>query len=100
VKTLYFQSTPEVKRYYILRIMARQSMITDLKTQPKFDIAINDIKMTTYKADFSYFDSKGRYIVEDVKPKTKFGITEVCKLKMKLVEAIYRIKITIVYGSR
>lgn len=95
-KPLYFQSTDEAKRYGVLKTLERVGQIKDLKTQPVYPIIVNGRKCSAYKADFIYTDKNGAKIIEDVKPNTKFGITDVFKLKRKLVEAIYGITITLV----
>lgn len=84
-----FPSTKEGKRYTVLKLLQHAGDITDLKLQPSFPIVVGGVKVCTYKADFSYYDRFGGFIVEDVK-----GVrTPVYNLKKKLVLAIYGISI-------
>lgn len=78
-------------RYSQLKIIENNGYITKLELQPRFLIHVNGIKICTYVADFSYLDKESNMtIIEDVK-----GVkTPVYKIKKKLVEAIYGIKIT------
>lgn len=92
VKTLVdgivFASKKEAMRYLELKFLARAGEITDLELQPAFPIKIAGQKICVYKADFSY-QQCGERVVEDVK-----GVkTPVYRLKKKLVEAYYNIKI-------
>jgi len=84
-----FASTKEGTRYQELKLLFRAREISELQLQPKFGININGQQICWYTADFRYF-SHGKEIVEDVK-----GVrTPVYKLKKRLVEAVYGIKIT------
>ncbi|SHN42254.1 DUF1064 domain-containing protein [Chitinophaga sp. CF418] len=84
-----FASTKEGMRYTVLRLMQRCGEITDLKLQPSFALVVDGYKIATYRADFSYYDMGGNYIVEDVK-----GVrTPVYRLKKKLVHALHGIEI-------
>ena len=85
-----FASKKEAGRYCELKLLEKAGAISDLELQTKFPIILNNGKICTYKADFSYVQLLGsKRIVEDVK-----GFrTPVYKLKKKLVEALYKIKI-------
>lgn len=86
-----FDSKREAERYAELRIMVLSGEITNLEPQPSFLCFVNGKLICRYFADFSYF-IKGTddRVVEDVK-----GVkTPVYRLKKKLVEALYKIKIT------
>ena len=91
-----FDSKKESERYCELKLRARDknNPITGLELQPEFPCNITQpngmtIKVCTYRADFRYIEN-GKTIIEDVK-----GVkTPVYKLKKKLVEALYGIKIT------
>ena len=89
----YFPSTAEMQRFKTLRLEEHYGQIDGLNLQPAFPIRINGVLITTYKADFEYARN-GQRVVEDVK-----GLeTDVFKLKKKLVEAEYGIRLTIVKG--
>lgn len=93
----YFPSQAEVRRYRSLQLMQRAGQIYGLELQPKFDVVINGIKITQYRADFRYYTDEGKHVIEDVKGTTdEQYLTDVFKLKRKLVEAIFGVKITIV----
>lgn len=69
-----FDSIKENKRYNDLRLLERAKKITKLELQPVFTLQDDFIdrdgkkyKRITYRADFSYFNEQGEYIVEDVK---------------------------------
>lgn len=84
-----FDSIKESKRYLILKDMEDKGEISNLKLQHKFIIEIDGNKICTYIADFTYFDQKQIYIVEDVKGMK----TAVYNLKKKLMKAILNISI-------
>ena len=93
-----FDSKKESVRYIELKMLERGGVIRDLELQPRFDVTINGHRICYYKADFRYFDiEKGREVVEDVKPSGKFykktPAWAMYRLKKKLVEALYPIKI-------
>ena len=63
--------------------------IRDLQTPAMLPFKYDDKVMFKYYADFEYYEND-EYIVEDVK-----GVkTPVYKLKKKLIEAQYKIRIT------
>lgn len=101
VDNIVFDSKKEAARYEDLKLMVKSRDISDLELQPKFPVVINGKKICTYIADFRYSEpitaiwaneawtAGQRIVVEDAK-----GIkTPVYRLKKKLVEAIYGIKI-------
>ena len=92
-KTVYdgitFDSKKEAARYADLRLLEKAGDITFLHLQEKFPVIIGRDKICDYIADFYYMESGGRYVIEDCKGMR----TPVYKLKKRLVEAIYGIKI-------
>ena len=97
VDGIKFDSKAEARHYQTLKCLERAGEISDLELQPKFDFTIpgfnKDKKIFTYKADFSYY-KKGESLptIEDVK-----GFeTPVFRLKKKLIEALYPIKIELI----
>lgn len=88
-----FDSKLEAARYAELRLLQRSGRISNLICQPEFPITVNGFKIAVYIADFSYFDSEGRQIVEDVKSPCSKRIP-VYALKKKLVLAVLGITIT------
>jgi hypothetical protein len=90
VDGIRFASKKEAAHYGTLKILERAGKISDLQLQPRFKIFIESALICTYVADFQYFDiAANRTRVEDVKGMK----TDVYKIKKKLVEAIYSVKI-------
>lgn len=90
VDGIKFDSKKEAKRYGELILMQRSKQIYGLKTQVKYDIVINDVKVCRYIADFTYKCANADTItVEDCK-----GFrTSIYRLKKKLMKAVYGITI-------
>ena len=112
---IFFDSKKERDRYIILKNAENNGIISELKLQPSFTLvpaiyheeAVQlktkqktvrkcDQLPITYKADFSYIKD-GNLIVEDVKG-SEYMITEVFKIKEKLMFAIHGIKIKRVFS--
>jgi|TARA_Y100001973_G_C5163730_1_gene314916 hypothetical protein len=90
-----FDSKWEAERYGQLASMQMAGVVEDLRRQVKYDIIVNEQKICKYIADFVYTliheDGKKEKIVEDAK-----GVqTSDFKLKKKLMEAVFNIKIKI-----
>lgn len=84
-----FASKAEARRYVELKALQSVSGIYDLELQTPFILHVKGIKLGTYRADFVYFDSTGKRIVEDVK-----GFkTPLYNWKKKHVAAEYGIEI-------
>ena len=98
VDGIMFDSKKEAKRYSELKLLEKAGQIHNLELQPKFECIVKEKKICTYRADFSYFDKfqrgvlgqEGTMVVEDVKG----FITPVYRLKKKLVEVLFTVKIT------
>jgi hypothetical protein len=91
-----FDSKKEAERYGQLKLMERGGVVKDIRTQVRYRLAINGIKICDYIADFVYFDKFSRpgadpwkQIVED----TKGVRTPVYRLKKKLMLALHGIEI-------
>ena len=67
--------------------------IIDVKIQPRFDIIVNSVKIGFYKADFEITYANHQKVIIDVKGLKKGASYQLFRLKKKLVEAIYNIKI-------
>jgi hypothetical protein len=83
-----FDSRAEARHYSDLKLREMAGEITLLALQPRFELIVNDKKIGTYVADFSYTEN-GNRIVVDVKGMR----TPVYRLKKKLMYAIYGIEI-------
>lgn len=90
VDGIWFASTAEAKRYRELKLSERAGTITDLELQPRFPIVVSGIAVGEYRADFAYRAvPAAERVIEDVKGMR----TPVYRLKKRLVEALYGIKI-------
>jgi hypothetical protein len=93
VDNITFDSRAEAVRYCGLKVLFRAGKIHNLEIQPQFHFRLDGAKIFTYKADFAYFDGDQR-IIEDVK-----GVrTAVYRLKKKLIEAQFNVKICEIRG--
>jgi len=81
----YFMSEKERNRAAELILLKQSGRISHLKFQPRYDLKVDGIKVTTYVADASYVRD-GKQIIEDTKPE-KF-IDPLSKLKINLFNAI------------
>lgn len=93
---LYFASHIEAKRYVELLLLQRHGKITRLRTQVVFPFKHNGVDIGSYRADFTYTDTNGEHITEDVKPKAFRD--DVYKLKAKMMAAFYGIIVKEVEG--
>lgn len=91
VDDIIFDSRKEANRYCELKMLVKEGSIVSLELQPAFDLLVSSGKSVgKYKADFKYYDcEKKSWIVEDVKGMK----TPVYRLKKKIVEAVYGIRI-------
>lgn len=91
-----FDSKKEARRYKELKYLEKLRMITDLKLQTVFELIPTQKRAdgkteraVSYRADFTYYDSDGNYVVEDVK-----GVrTAEYKIKRKLMLQVHGITI-------
>lgn len=100
IKTDYgtFDSMKEYKHFKVLMLKQEKGEIYDLQRQVKFELIpsqkINGKvveRAVTYNADFTYFDSDGKFHVEDTKsPITK---TRDYIIKRKLMLWVHEIQI-------
>lgn len=87
-----FDSIKEGERYSKLKLLVYSGKISELKTQEKIYIIINEKKIGFYKCDFTYLDYSGQKIVEDVKS-ISTSKNMYYRLKKKLIAALYGIEI-------
>lgn len=87
-----FDSLREAAHYQELKLLLRAGEISGLGVHPQYPIVINDQRICTVELDFFYTDKDGAEHVVDVK-----GLdTPVSRLKRKMVEAVYGIKVEVV----
>lgn len=83
-----FASLKEGRRYEQLKLLVRAGQISGLELQPRFPLVVNGLKVCTYVGDFSYQEAGAR-VIED----SKGVLTDVFKLKRKLMKAVHGIEI-------
>ena len=86
-----FASQKEADRYFWLKLMQQQGLISELTVHPRFEFFVKSRKIGHYTADFSYVEN-GQLVVEDVKggEATK---TEAYKLRKRLMAAVHGINV-------
>ena len=90
VDGIRFDSRKEAARYGQLKFLEKHGKIRNLHLQTRFELAVKGFHICSYVADFTYYNvGLDVSIVEDVK-----GFkTPIYKLKKKLVEALYGVKV-------
>jgi hypothetical protein len=94
VDGIFFHSKAESVRYLQLKAMQERGEIESLILQPSYECVVKNHKITTYRSDFKYcvIDDRGqttKTVIEDVKGM----VTDIYKIKKKLVEACFDVKI-------
>jgi Protein of unknown function (DUF1064) len=107
VDGISFASKKEARRYSELKLMEKAGEIARLKWQVPFDLKVNSVKICRYVADFTYdqivgynpggptdspLDSPFEVVVRVVED-TKGFRTPLYRLKARLMDALYGIKI-------
>lgn len=94
IKTIYngikYDSKKEAEYAKILDLRIKANDIISYQRQVKLSIVVNGVKICNYIADFVVQNNDNLETVIDVKGYK----TSIYKLKKKLVEAIYDLKIT------
>lgn len=68
VGDLTFDSQREAGRWQTLQWLVKSGDISDLQRQVAFRMIVNGLRITTYRADFTYTDNAtGELVVEDAK---------------------------------
>ena len=89
------QSTLEARRCDELHLMQQGGLIGNLRAHPqvRFRLDANGHHICDYVADFCYFDKeRNAEVVED----TKGMITDVCRMKLKLMSACHGVDVELV----
>lgn len=95
VDGIRFDSKAESRRWCELRIAQMAGRISGLERQVPWPIEINGVKVGVYTCDFTYREGD-EFVVEDVK-----GFFDpAAKLRIKIVEALYGIKVRITGASK
>jgi hypothetical protein len=94
---LKFDSKKEADYYCILEFQRRakneDDRVVEIELQPRFDIIIDGINCGFYKADFGVTYANGVKKIIDVKGLKQGSAYQLFRLKKKIVEALYKIKI-------
>ena len=100
-----FDSKAEAMRFATLMMLQNHGRIKDLRLQVPFPVYhVGDgligreplgKPMFRYYADFTYRRNDGTLVVEDVKGDERY-MTDLFKLKRKIIEALYELKINVV----
>jgi hypothetical protein len=88
-----FDSQKEHRRWCELKLLQRGGVIRNLEHHVPISIDVNGHHICKYIADFVYFEGDVR-IYEDVKGNAA-TITDVFRLKRKLIRALYGVEIRI-----
>lgn len=91
-----FDSKREAGRYQALKLMEQHGAVRELRVHPVYPLVVNGEHICDYEADFSYRNTAGVLVVEDVKGRKSGGPFDLFKLKAKLMKALYGIEVTIV----
>jgi hypothetical protein len=87
------QSTLEARRCDELHLMQTGGLIKDLRAHPQVRFRLDGHHICDYLADFCYFDNeRNAEVVED----TKGIITDVCRMKLKLMAAVHGVDVELV----
>lgn len=89
-----FDSKAEHRRYCDLRSLVQKGEITNLEVHPVYLLEVNDIRIAKYTADFRYRAVEiDDVVVEDVKSEITRKKRDY-RLTIKLMWAVYRIRVT------
>lgn len=89
-----FDSKTELRRWEELLWLQKAGKIQDLQRQVKFDLIVNESKICSYIADFTY-KKDGDLVVEDSKNPYLCKKDRSFIIKRKLMKALYGIEIKI-----
>ena len=81
----YWASEAEHKRWCDLKVLQRAGLIKDLVRQKRYILRVNGQTITSYTADFEYWDNEGNVLVTEDKKGVR---TRDYKLKAKLFKAL------------
>lgn len=83
----YFASQAEYRRWQLLKLLAQNGDIQNLKRQVAWPLVVNGCRVANYRVDFQYQDRQGQVVLEDVKGMRAGGAYALFTLKRRLLEA-------------
>jgi hypothetical protein len=92
VDGINFASKKEAHVYKQLKIREKAGEITDLKCQVTFPLIVQGVKVTSYRADFTYNESGKRHVV-DAKGMRSGTPYDMFRLKAKLMLVLHGIMV-------
>lgn len=96
VDGITFDSKAEARRYQELKLLQKAEEINHLEIHPAYPIVLDNNKICDVVLDFSYYSFKRKQMVyEDVKGQDN----ALSRLKRKLVEAFYIIKVDVISAN-
>jgi len=87
-----FDSQTEHRHWCELKIRERLKEIRDIEIHKRYEIVVAGVHICDFIPDFQYVRMDGAVVVEDVKSKLTRKLPEY-RLKKKLFEAIYKLKV-------
>ena len=92
-----FPSKGEARRYGELKMLQAGGKIRNLEVHPAYPIIINGVQVCIVELDFRYWcNERNCEVVEDYKGGNPMSNGALSRLKRRLVEAAYSIKVVIV----
>jgi hypothetical protein len=91
---LRFPSQAEARRYRELKTLLAAGHIQNLRVHTRWPLIVQGYDCGTYESDFDYLNGQGQLVVEDVKG----VITDLYRLKKKLMCALHHIDVVEVYA--
>jgi len=89
-RVIHHHSGKEARRWKELQLLEKAEEIRSLERQVPFHLVVNGVLICTYYADFTYsVRGRRKKVVEDAKGK----LTDVYKLKKKLMKAIHNVEV-------
>ena len=88
----WFDSKGEMRRWEFLKRAEEAGEITELERQIEFSFDMGDRHICSYIADYTYINKDKLFVVEDFKG----VITDVFKLKAKMVKIWYGLDVNVV----
>lgn len=89
-----FDSRKEAAHYETLKQLSKAKAIANLRVHPKYDLAVNGVKIATYKPDFDFVDDTGPRVIDVKSPPTAKKRDFV--LIKKLMAAIHGIDVEVI----